>query len=158
MESQPDTQVLSGPAKATPALPGEQVAFKEFETPWNLAGSGRGMAHLAPGAGDNFRAFSISEGLLRYLIPLAGSFHWLAGRASFRSSGSETLGLGFSLARPSKGWGSHRDLQTGPGRRPSKSPTERVGPNPVGVGSWGPGWEGPAPQACPHQGSLTRGY
>lgn len=82
MESQPDRQVLPGPAKATPALPGEQVAFKEFETPWNLAGSGRGMAHLAPGAGDNFRAFSISEGLLRYLIPLAGSFRWLAGRAS----------------------------------------------------------------------------
>lgn len=104
MESQPDRQVPPGPAKPTPALPGEQVAFKEFETPWTLAGSGRGKAHLAPGAGDRFWGFLHLRGTSQVSNP-SGWIISRAGRAPFhwiRSSG-----IGFLQGQALQGDGDH---------------------------------------------------
>lgn len=70
-----------------------------------------GQAHLAPGAGDNFRGFFPPRGTSQVSNP-SGRLISLRGRAR-PSTGSETLGLGFSWARPSEGMGGHTlDLQT----------------------------------------------
>lgn len=94
VESYPDGQVPPGPAKPTPALPGEQVAFKEFETPWTLAGSGVGAAHQPLGQEITFGASSITERLLRCLVPLAGSLH---RRAGLPAQAIRNSGIGFLL-------------------------------------------------------------
>ena len=94
MECHPMGEVSLGPAQPTPALPREQAAFKEFETPWSLAGSAEGQDPHGPGAGVTFgasspqRDFSGVESL------------WLA-HFIHPSTRSDTLGLGFSQARPS---------------------------------------------------------
>ena len=58
MECHPMGEVSLGPAQPTPALPREQAAFKEFETPWSLAGSAEGQDPHGPGAGVTFGASS----------------------------------------------------------------------------------------------------
>lgn len=63
-------QVLPGSAKPGPASLESRLLSRNLK----LLGVRRGAAPSAPGAGDNFGASSLSEGLLRCLIPPAGSF------------------------------------------------------------------------------------
>ena len=92
-------KVPPDPAKPTPALSGEQAAFKEFETPWSLAGSGGGPTQPL-GQEITFlhrrRTSQVSNP--------SGQLISLRGRAP-PSTGSETPRLGFSQARPSEGMG-----------------------------------------------------
>lgn len=100
-------------------LPGEQAAFKEFETHGAWQGQEGRQAHLAPGAGGNLWGFFHLRGSLRCLIPLAGSLHSEGGLPfhRIRNSGTGLLlgqaltGMGVTPLTADQTWAGQRPQQ-----------------------------------------------
>lgn len=127
-------KVPPDPAKPTPVLSGEQAAFKEFETPWSLAGSGGGPTQPL-GQEITFlhrrRTSQVSNP--------SGQLISLRGRAP-PSTGSETPRLGFSQARPSEGMGVTA-LTCRPGVSWQEGPARAGGCAKAGSGLTRRGWD-----------------